>query len=78
MKNMKLYAFLADGFETVEALGVIDILRRGKVPPYRGRFEKLHEYCHHQVTMNRHGKYLCRLSTGNRILFLLPYKLPPE
>lgn len=28
---MKLYAFLADGFETVEALGVIDILRRGKV-----------------------------------------------
>lgn len=28
---MKLYAFLADGFETVEAIGVIDILRRGKV-----------------------------------------------
>ncbi len=28
---MKLYTFLADGFETVEALGVIDILRRGKV-----------------------------------------------
>lgn len=27
---MKLYTFLADGFETVEALGVIDILRRGK------------------------------------------------
>ena len=28
---MKVYAFLAEGFETVEALGVIDILRRGKV-----------------------------------------------
>lgn len=28
---MKLYAFLADGFETVEALGVVDILRRGRV-----------------------------------------------
>lgn len=28
---MKLYAFLADGFETVEALGVVDILRRGGV-----------------------------------------------
>lgn len=28
---MKLYAFLADGFETVEALAVIDILRRGQV-----------------------------------------------
>ncbi|MCM1308025.1 MAG: DJ-1/PfpI family protein [Butyrivibrio sp.] len=28
---MKLYAFLADGFETVEALGVVDIMRRGGV-----------------------------------------------
>ncbi len=28
---MKLYAFIADGFETVEALGVVDILRRGGV-----------------------------------------------
>lgn len=28
---MKLYAFLADGFETVEALCVVDILRRGGV-----------------------------------------------
>ena len=28
---MKVYVFLADGFETVEALGVIDVLRRGKV-----------------------------------------------
>ncbi len=28
---MKFYVFLADGFETVEALGVVDILRRGKV-----------------------------------------------
>lgn len=28
---MKFYVFLGDGFETVEALGVIDILRRGKI-----------------------------------------------
>ncbi len=28
---MKLYAFLADGFETVEALAVVDVLRRGGV-----------------------------------------------
>ncbi len=28
---MKIYVFLADGFETVEALGVVDILRRGGV-----------------------------------------------
>ena len=28
---MKFYVFLADGFETVEALGVVDILRRGKI-----------------------------------------------
>lgn len=28
---MKFYVFLADGFETVEALGAVDILRRGKV-----------------------------------------------
>lgn len=28
---MKLYAFLADDFETVEALGVVDIMRRGGV-----------------------------------------------
>ncbi|MGN0374203.1 MAG: DJ-1 family glyoxalase III [Butyrivibrio sp.] len=28
---MKFYVFLGNGFETVEALGVVDILRRGKV-----------------------------------------------
>ena len=28
---MKFYVFLGDGFETVEALGAIDILRRGKI-----------------------------------------------
>ena len=28
---MKAYVFLANGFETVEALAVVDILRRGKV-----------------------------------------------
>lgn len=28
---MKFYVFLANGFETVEALGAVDILRRGKV-----------------------------------------------
>ena len=31
MKKYEIICFLADGFETVEALGVIDILRRGKV-----------------------------------------------
>ena len=28
---MKIYTFLAEGFETVEALGVVDVLRRGGV-----------------------------------------------
>lgn len=28
---MKIYTFLANGFETVEALAVVDILRRGKI-----------------------------------------------
>ena len=29
---MKVLAFLTDGFETVEALAVIDILRRANIP----------------------------------------------
>ena len=27
----KVYLFLADGFETIEALAVVDILRRGGI-----------------------------------------------
>ena len=58
--NKKVYIFLADGFEDIEGLTVVDLMRRADIDIKNSFDQEIKR--DHNLTWNHHadGPYICR------------------
>lgn len=73
---MKAFVFLADGFEEIEGLTVVDILRRAQIETETVSVMKTKEICgSHNITVFA-DKLFEEIDTEKGMLFVLPGGMP--